>query len=165
MRHVNDYRIRRGLGDDFRQPATLAAAARFILDMKSMHPRTCFAIVIGEEPVGAIGYRLHGGLSGGAEVGYWLSVSWWGHGIATAALKAITAHAFRSHPELQRLYALSFAGNAASARVLAKAGYRMEGKLRRSALQDGVLVDQLLHARLREDITTWSSKAANDRRQ
>jgi RimJ/RimL family protein N-acetyltransferase len=151
VRHVSDYRVRRSLGDDFRQPTTLAAAARFIIDMKSMHPRTCFAISIGDEAVGAIGYRLGGGLCRGAEIGYWVSVSWWDRGVATAALTAVTAHAFRSQPELQRLYALSSAGNVASARVLAKAGYRIEGKLRRSALQDGVLVDQLLHSRLRED--------------
>jgi RimJ/RimL family protein N-acetyltransferase len=102
--------------------------------------------------VGGIGYRVHDGLGPArAEIGYWVSVSWWGRGIATAALNAITAHAFRSRAELGRLYALSFAGNPASARVLQKVGYRLEGRLRRSALQGGILVDQLLHAILRED--------------
>lgn len=152
IRHTYDLRVRRNLGDEFRPPSTVYGAARFILCMQSMRPATCFAIVVGDELVGAIGYRLQDGLGrSGAEIGYWVGVSWWGRGIATAALNAITAHAFRSQAGLGRLYALSFAGNAASARVLQKVGYRLEGKLRRSALRDGILVDQLLYAILRED--------------
>jgi RimJ/RimL family protein N-acetyltransferase len=152
VRHTNDQRVRRNLGDEFKSPSTLYAAARFILRMQSMRPPTCFAIAVGDEPVGGIGYRVQEGLGRvRAEIGYWVSVSWWGRGVATAALNAITAHAFRSRAELERLYALSFVGNRASARVLQKVGYRLEGRLRRSALQDGVLVDQLLHAILRED--------------
>jgi [ribosomal protein S5]-alanine N-acetyltransferase len=151
-RHSRDHRVRRSLGDEFRPPSTLYAAARFILWMQSIRPPTCFAITVEDEPVGGIGYRLHDGLGrSGAEIGYWVSVSWWGRGIATAALNAITAHAFRSWAELGRLYALSFAGNPASARVLQKVGYRLEGRLRRSALQNGIPVDQLLYAILRED--------------
>jgi [ribosomal protein S5]-alanine N-acetyltransferase len=151
-RHSRDHRVRRSLGDEFRPPSTLYAAARFILWMQSIRPPTCFAITVEDEPVGGIGYRLHDGLGrSGAEIGYWVSVSWWGRGIATAALNAITAHAFRSWAELGRLYALSFTGNPASARVLQKVGYRLEGRLRRSALQNGIPVDQLLYAILRED--------------
>jgi ribosomal-protein-alanine N-acetyltransferase len=152
VRHVNDPRIRRDLGDDLPQPATLRAAARFILVTQGERPRTCFAITVGGESVGGIGYRFPGRLGRfDAEIGYWVAVPWWGRGIATAALRAATAHAFRAEPELRRIYALSFVGNPASAGVLEKAGYRMEGRLRRSALRDGVLVDQLLHAILRED--------------
>ena len=59
----------------------------------------------------------------GAEVGYWLGRAFWGRGIATAALRLLTAHAFAAHPELRRLWAVPFARNVASARVLEKAGY------------------------------------------
>ena len=152
VRHTNDQRVRRNLGDEFQPPSTLYAAARFILWMQSMRPATCFAIAVGDELVGGIGYQIQEGRGPmRAEIGYWVSASWWGRGIATAALNAITAHAFRSRADLGRLYALSFAGNPASARVLQKVGYRLEGRLRRSALQGGILVDQLLHAILRED--------------
>jgi RimJ/RimL family protein N-acetyltransferase len=152
VRHTNDQRVRLNLGDEFRPPSTLYAAARFILWMRSMRPPTCFAITAGDEPVGGIGYRLQDGLGRvRGEIGYWVSASWWGRGIASAALIGITAYAFRSRPELGRLYALSFAGNPASARVLQKAGYRLEGRLRGCALQGGIVVDQLLYAILRED--------------
>lgn len=159
VRHTKDQPVRRDLGDEFRPPSTLYAAARFILWMQSMRPPTCFAIAVGDEPVGGIGYRLQDGRGRvGAEIGYWVSVSWRGRGIATAALTAITAHAFQSRGELSRLYALSVAGNRASARVLQKVGYRLEGIVRRSALQDSLLVDQVLHAIRREDCELSASE-------
>ena len=52
--------------------------------------------------------------------------------------------------ELERLFAVPLAANTASCRVLEKAGYRLEGRMRRSAVKDGVVQDQLLYAILRE---------------
>ena len=49
---------------------------------------------------------------------------------------------------LLRLFALPFAGNVASARVLEKAGYALEGRLRASCVKYGVPRDQLLYARV-----------------
>jgi ribosomal-protein-alanine N-acetyltransferase len=164
VRHTNDQRVRRDLGDEFQVPSTPYAAARFILWMQSMRPPACFAIAVGEELVGGIGYRLQNDLGPAeAEIGYWVSASWRGRGIATAALGAITTHAFRSRPELGRLYALSFAGNPASARVLQKAGYRLEARLLRSGLRDGIPVDQLLHAIRREDCVLSASEGMTTR--
>ena len=80
-----------------------------------------------------------------AEIGYWLGESYWGRGIATEALTAVTAEAFKRF-ELTRLYAVPFADHAASVRVLEKAGYVLEGHLRQSAIKDGKVRDQLLFA-------------------
>jgi len=41
---------------------------------------------------------------------------------------------------------LPFAWNTASCRVLEKNGYVLEGRLRRSAIKDGVITDQLQYA-------------------
>jgi RimJ/RimL family protein N-acetyltransferase len=49
--------------------------------------------------------------------------------------------------DLTRLYALPFADNAASVRVLEKAGFVLEGRLHRSAIKYGQIRDQLLYAR------------------
>ena len=49
----------------------------------------------------------------------------------------------RVHPSL---FAVPFAYNTASCRVLEKAGYVLEGRLRRSAVKDNVIRDQLLYA-------------------
>ena len=80
-----------------------------------------------------------------AEIGYWLAEPFWGRGIATEALAAVTGHAIAAHG-LTRVYALPFAWNTASCRVLEKAGYVLEARLRRSAIKNGVITDQLQYA-------------------
>jgi RimJ/RimL family protein N-acetyltransferase len=57
----------------------------------------------------------------------------------------MTRHAIETHG-LTRVYAVPFAWNAASCRVLEKAGYVLEARLRRSAIKDGQVVDQLQYA-------------------
>jgi RimJ/RimL family protein N-acetyltransferase len=86
-----------------------------------------------------------------AEIGYWLGRAFWGPGLATAAVGGLTGHAFRTHA-LTRVYALPFADNAASIRVLEKAGYRCEGRLRRAAVKDGRVRDQAVYAITDEDL-------------
>jgi ribosomal-protein-alanine N-acetyltransferase len=44
-----------------------------------------------------------------------------------------------------------FEFNVASARVLEKAGFVCEGRLRRAVIKDGRVLDQLMYARVRED--------------
>ena len=70
-------------------------------------------------------------------------------GIATAALSAITEYAF-TELDLNRLFAYVFEWNPASTRVLEKSGYLCEGRLRKSAVKNGITVDQLLYAIIRE---------------
>lgn len=64
----------------------------------------------------------------------------------TSALKTLTEYAFEEF-NLTRVYALPFSSNASSAKVLEKAGYICEGVLRRSAIKDGVPIDQLMYAK------------------
>ena len=61
----------------------------------------------------------------------------------------VTRHAVEHHG-LTRLFALPFAYNVASCRVLEKAGYVLEARLRRSAIKDGVIVDQFQYAHIAE---------------
>jgi RimJ/RimL family protein N-acetyltransferase len=142
--------MRDGLRDAFPHPYGTEDGKRFIAMARAMTPRTYFAIEVEERLAGGIGYTLHSDVERiGAEVGYWLGHEFWGRGIATAALQMLTAHAFQAHPELQRLWAVPYATNAASARVLEKAGYVREGTLRRSAIKDGRILDQWMYAILR----------------
>ena len=83
-----------------------------------------------------------------AEIGYWLGETFWGCGIATEALNAMSEWAFREL-HLVRLYAKVFARNQASARVLEKAGYVFEGRLLAHYFRDGEYIDGLLYAKVR----------------
>lgn len=149
---ANDRRVWLGLRDAFPHPYGLEDARRFIAMSHSMSPRSFFAIEVEGAIAGGIGYRQDSDVERiGAEVGYWLAHAYWGRGIATAALRLLTRHAFQVQADLRRLYALPFASNKASARVLTKAGYRCEGTLRQSVIKDDQVLDQWVYSILRDD--------------
>jgi RimJ/RimL family protein N-acetyltransferase len=150
-RQADDRRVWINLRDAFPHPYHIEDAERFIAMATAMSPPTYFAIEVAGRAAGGIGYTLHSDVERvGAEVGYWLGAEFWGRGIATQAVRAVTELAFATHPELQRLYAVPFSWNPASARVLEKAGYLREGTLRRSAIKDGHVLDQWMYAIVRE---------------
>lgn len=148
-RHANDRAVWINLRDRFPHPYTQADAEGWLALVKGMTPETQFAIAApgGDDPaVGGIGVTLQDDVARrSAEIGYWLGRAYWGRGFATAAVRALTDWAFARF-DLCRLYAGVFAWNPASARVLEKAGYTCEGRLRRSVTKDGQTIDQLLYA-------------------
>ena len=142
----NNWNVWINLRDAFPHPYTLADAHVFLAHAIERRPETFFAIEVGGGAAGGIGFVLQSDVERmSAEIGYWLGESYWGRGIATEALVALTRHAVDTHG-LTRIYALPFAWNAASCRVLEKAGYVLEARLRRSAIKDGRIVDQLQYA-------------------
>jgi hypothetical protein len=84
-----------------------------------------------------------------ATIGYWLGEAYWGRGIAAEALRAVTEHAFANF-DFQRLEAYVFEWNVPSTRVLEKAGYTREARLRKRVTKEGRTVDCFLYARIRE---------------
>jgi RimJ/RimL family protein N-acetyltransferase len=109
-----------------------------------------FAIEVDGEASGGIGLVRGRDIElRSAEIGYWLGEGYWGRGIATAAVRAITARAFEE-TDLCRLYGWVFAWNPASMRVLENAGYHREGTLIRSAIKDGFLIDRVMYAITRD---------------
>jgi len=64
----------------------------------------------------------------------------------TEVLTAVTDFCFDNFP-LRRISAEVFANNAASARVLEKAGFSFEGRLKNHVLKEGKLLDSLLYAK------------------
>ena len=144
--HANNRKIWINLRDAFPHPYTKHHARDFIRAIRQRTPETTFAIVVEGEAVGSVGFVLHPDVERvSAEIGYWLAEPWWGRGITAEALVGVTRHAIEAHG-LTRIYALPFAWNAASCRVLEKAGYVLEARLRRSAIKDGVITDQMQYA-------------------
>lgn len=145
-RHADNRRVWLNLRDAFPHPYTERDARRWLAQVVSLHAESHLAIVVDDQAVGSIGYRRGEDVERvSAEIGYWLGEAFWGRGIMTDALRAATAEAFRAG-ELHRIFALPFAGNTTSCRVLEKAGYQIEGRLYRSAIKDGVVMDQMLYA-------------------
>ena len=145
-RHANNRKIWINLRDAFPHPYTIHDAREFIRTIRSRTPETTFAIAVADEPVGSIGFVLHRDVERvSAEIGYWLAEPFWGRGITAEALSAVTRFAMEQHG-LTRIYAVPFAWNAPSCRVLEKAGYVLEARLRNSAIKDGKLTDQLQYA-------------------
>ncbi len=148
VRHANNANVARQLRDRFPHPYTRGAAVAFLqFAMSSARPNN-LAIEVDGEAVGGVGFVPGTDVERySAEVGYWLGESLWGRGIATEAVALLTAHCFESE-HLLRCFALPFASNAASIRVLEKAGYTLEGILRSSSVKAGEPRDQAMYARV-----------------
>jgi ribosomal-protein-alanine N-acetyltransferase len=144
--HANNRNIAINLRDRFPHPYAKRDARDYILWSRKRSPETVFAIAVDGAAVGSIGFLVGADVERvSAEMGYWLGEAFWGRGIATEALVAMTKYAIDTH-HLTRVFALPFASNAASCRVLEKAGFALEGTLRRSAIKDGVVIDQRQYA-------------------
>jgi [ribosomal protein S5]-alanine N-acetyltransferase len=146
VRYANNRSIWINLRDRFPHPYTTRDGRAFLRLTAEQQPESAFALAVQGEAVGGIGFQLQPDVERvSAEIGYWLGEPFWGRGIATDALIALTKYAIAAHG-LTRVYAVPFAWNAASCRVLEKAGYTLEGRLRRSAIKNGSVTDQLQYA-------------------
>lgn len=98
--------------------------------------------------VGGIGFHGQASIAPHrGELGYWLAKPFWNQGIMTEAVKLITRHGF-AELGLKRITAHVFVSNKGSARVLEKAGYHLEGRLKQHYYKDGKIFDGFLYARV-----------------
>jgi [ribosomal protein S5]-alanine N-acetyltransferase len=149
-RHANNRKIWLQVRDRFPYPYTLGAAESWIALASAPDPETQFAIEVNGEAAGGIGVFLQQDVERySAEIGYWLGEAHWNRGITGAAVRRFTDYAFDRFG-LCRLYANVFETNPGSCRVLERAGYQLEGRLRQSAVKDGQVLDGLLYAAVRE---------------
>jgi RimJ/RimL family protein N-acetyltransferase len=148
VRSANNTAVWRNLRDRFPHPYTARHAATWI---RTSRRATQFAIDVGGEAVGGVGYLVGEDVyRRSAEVGFWLAEPFWGRGIMTEAVLAITRLAFERH-DICRVYAEVFEWNVASMRVLEKAGYAREARLRRAVTKDGQTIDEMVYAILKQE--------------
>jgi [ribosomal protein S5]-alanine N-acetyltransferase len=149
VRHANNRKLWRNLRDAFPHPYSLADAQHWIQIANPSLPITNFAIVVEGAAVGGIGLVLKDDVfRRSGEIGYWLGEEFWGCGIVTEAVRTVTEYAFATF-DLCRVYAGVFEWNPASMRVLEKAGYEFECRLRKSVTKDGETIDELIYAVVR----------------
>jgi [ribosomal protein S5]-alanine N-acetyltransferase len=152
VRHGNNINVAKQLRDRFPHPYTPADARAFLDWARTgqADPGN-LAIEVDGVAVCGVGFSVGSDIERfSAEVGYWLGEAYWGRGIATEALMLVTSYLFE-RLNLLRLFAVPFAENVASVRVLEKAEYVPEGRLRAGCVKDGVVRDQLLYARVNDN--------------
>jgi len=111
-----------------------------------------WAVVEAGQLVGSMSLHNIDRLQAEAEVGYWTVAAARGRGIAARVTDAVCTWAFAAL-EVDRIQLFHAVDNPASGRVAAKAGFTLEGRLRRShRYGDGVKHDELLWSRLSDDL-------------
>jgi RimJ/RimL family protein N-acetyltransferase len=101
-------------------------------------------------PLGRVGLRV--GEPGAAEIGYWVDPRARKRGVATAGVRAVCEWAMTT-AGIEVIEWRCEAGNVASRRVAEKAGFLIEGTLRKRRLRHGVRVDEWVGSLLRNEVT------------
>ena len=149
---LNNPRVQDNLRDGMPFPYTAADGVAYITNLltEDTDRQFAWAVTLDGAVVGSIGvtrqvnvHRLT------AEMGYSLAEGYWGRGIMTEAVVQVCDWLF-AHTDLERIFAEPYAFNVGSCRVLEKAGFELEGRMRRNAIKKGVVVDMFLYARVRE---------------
>lgn len=151
VHHANNIKVWRNLRDIFPHPYTMADAKFWIEKASTEKPLTNLAIEVEGEAAGSVGIMLQTDIfRRSAEIGYWLGEEFWGRGIVSEAVRAMAEYAFTNF-DLVRLYASVFEWNIASMRVLEKAGFQFEARMRKAVTKDGQTVDDMVYALIRDE--------------
>lgn len=149
LRYANNPKIAANLRDQFPHPYTRRDGVEYLNYVRTMDIAMSFAVEFAGEAIGGIGFKQGTDIARlSMEMGYWLGEPFWGRGFTTRAVSAVSDWAFDNY-KVVRIFAMVFANNLASMRVLEKSGFQREGILRRSAIKSGVILDQVMYAKLR----------------
>lgn len=140
-RHLNNKKIWDNCRDGLPFPYTETDADTFIKYASEQVEQNEYCIEANHEAIGNIGFVRGTDVERfNAEVGYWISETYWNKGLATAALKRAIEHYFQ-RTDVIRLYATVYEHNAASMRVLEKAGFQKTGIHHKACFKNGQFID------------------------
>jgi [ribosomal protein S5]-alanine N-acetyltransferase len=100
--------------------------------------------------IGKLGYNEWRKAHRRGDISYIVAREHWGKGVVSEALSAMLDYGF-DHMDLHSVEAGVTPGNEASAQMLRKLGFRLEGHLRENFLTDRGFVDSLIYSLLRSD--------------
>ncbi len=150
---LSNKKVQDNLRDGLPYPYTVQDGKDYISAMLSADENGtfAFAITVDNIVIGSIGIFRQGNIHRQtAELGYYIAEEYWGKGIMTEAVRQICKYVF-SESDIIRIYAEPFSYNAASCRVLEKAGFQCEGTLRSNAVKNGKVIDMKMYSLLREE--------------
>ena len=150
--NLNNLNVLSNLRDGLPYPYTEKDAEDYIRAVLSADKRDtfAFAVALGDAAIGSIGvFRQNNIHFRTAEMGYYIGEPYWGKGYATSAIKQAVQYVFE-HSDIIRIYAQPFSHNAASCRVLEKAGFHCEGTLQSNAVKCGRILDMKVYAFIRD---------------
>ncbi|OFV70815.1 GNAT family N-acetyltransferase [Acetobacterium wieringae] len=149
---LNNPKILANLRDGLPYPYTIDDAKGYIKAMLDADQDQIFAYAVtdGNRIIGSIGvFRKENIHFRTAELGYYIAESDWGQGHGTRAVKQICELIFET-TDIIRIFAEPFVRNLGSCRILEKAGFQVEGILRKNAVKNGQIEDMKLYALIRE---------------
>lgn len=136
--------------DAFPYPYSLKDAIIFIEKLKKETNTYVFGIFYKDALVGVSGLHEQKDIyKHSTELGYFLSESYWGKGIATIVVRRIVQFGFENL-NLQRIFATVFESNPASCRVLEKCGFTLEGIKKKGIFKDDVIMDEYFYGITKE---------------
>lgn len=122
-----------------------------IKNYRSKKPTSeAFIIDIGGKAIGKIGiYELDYGYNKHkAKLSYWLGKKYRNRGIMTQAIRLVTKYAFKKY-KLKRIWLWTRTFNKASRRMIEKAGFKLEGILRKNKWKNGKYLDDCIYSKVR----------------
>jgi RimJ/RimL family protein N-acetyltransferase len=149
---ADDINVADNLRDVFPHPYSLNDAISWLSNfIPKNDPPVYFAIIYENQLAGSIGITLKTDIyRKNVEIGYFVAQKYWGKGLATKAIKAVTSYAFRTF-DIVRVYAEPFADNPASRRVLDKAGFTMEAVFKNYVIKNGIIKNSCIYSVLKEN--------------
>lgn len=146
VRAANNAKIAQFMTDQFPYPYTETKGRDFIEMTLAHQPSQILAIELEGIAVGGIGIHPESDIRKlNAELGYWLAEDYWGQGIISLAIRQMVSYAFSTFA-IDRIYAIPFENNPASQRVLEKNGFKLEFRLKKTLIKNGVKLDELIYA-------------------
>lgn len=152
VKYANNYEIFRWVKDNFPYPYTIKDAESWITVSRNTTEGFNYAIANDKELIGGIGVKFKEDVYRFSwELGYWLGEPFWGKGIVPEAVKAFTKYLFNNY-NIRSITANVYEGNKASMKVLTKAGFKLDGVIRKAVFKEKLFKDLYIYSILREEI-------------
>lgn len=135
------------------KPKSIQAEREFLRTNKKLRQdKLCYnySILLHDQVIGAIGIKVSPHYPESCEIGYFVDRTYWGKGIASAAVRLVENVCFKDLG-MHRIELLTLKQNKASIRVAEKCGYRKEGIQRHKVKHQGKWADVYLYSKTEDD--------------